>query len=246
MKRGAPLLPGLPPLRYLPAEAADPFAGRAWPLHMIGSHERYDRAGGALLCECSRALIGGPGLLMLVPLRYGRDGRQAPEGGPVRGGWRPLIYFFDREGLGGGGSMHELEYRHAMTTRSLEEHREANRRASDLLLEHLNPQQRLDFARSERFYVRGEANALYAVRLGDGAAIVDPRTREELVSICYHPEGWMPWEDVALATKLALESGIEGEALVLSTGRTRPIRAPRAASRAEREAWAMERELLRA
>lgn len=99
----------------------------------------------------------------------------------------------------------------------------ARDRARKLLVEWLSPQQRIDLARDGHFYVAGELNRLYEIQLGNGAAIVDPVTRERRVTVCYHPETWLPDEDVALATKLLIEQGVEGEKILLETGICRPL-----------------------
>lgn len=96
----------------------------------------------------------------------------------------------------------------------------ANRRARALLLEHLTPQQRIDYHAWKCFYVRGELNPLYRVEPGNGYQIVDPISRETTVSICLHPDDWIPDDDVALATKLAIDAGIDSEAGLLEAGKT--------------------------
>jgi hypothetical protein len=119
----------------------------------------------------------------------------------------------------------------------------ARDRADAYLRDALSPQQRLDLAADDCFYVPGELNKLYSVRLGNGAGVVDPETRVELVSICYHPDAWMPHADVALATKLLIESGREGEEILLSEGQTRVVAKPRPATKLERELWKREQEI---
>lgn len=95
----------------------------------------------------------------------------------------------------------------------------ANRRASAILREHLTPQQRVDLAAEKAFYVRGRINRLYRVEPGNGFQIVGPVSREILVTFCLHPDEWIPADDVALATKLAIDAGEETEAELLSAGR---------------------------
>lgn len=97
----------------------------------------------------------------------------------------------------------------------------ANGRANAILRENLAPQQRLDLAVRNAFFVRGHVNRLYCVRLGNGFSIVDPVTHDETVSLCLHPDSWMPHADVALATKLAIDSGQDGEAELLGAARPR-------------------------
>jgi hypothetical protein len=118
---------------------------------------------------------------------------------------------------------------------------EACERAGRLLLDCLSWQQRLDLLAGESFYCRGEINRLYEVVLGEGFYVVDPATRQRLVSFCLHPEEWLPHADVALATKLGIEAGRDTEEELLAAanpttmrGRTRPTEGEAAALRLER------------
>lgn len=122
--------------------------------------------------------------------------------------------------------------------------REAEKKADRLLLEHLAPAQRLDLKAYGWFYARGTINKLYRIQPGNGCAIANPRTREVGVSLCLHPERWMPDGDVALATLLLIQSGPEGEEEMLAGARPRlgPVYSP--STRLERAAWERERELL--
>lgn len=99
----------------------------------------------------------------------------------------------------------------------------ARERARAILVEHLTPQQRLDLAATDSFFVRGNVNRLYRIELGNGFQTVDPETHEPLVSFCLHPEEWMPHADVALAIKLAIDSGQDGEAEMLSAANPRVV-----------------------
>lgn len=121
---------------------------------------------------------------------------------------------------------------------------QANQKAERILAEHLSPLQRIDLAADGHFYVRGTINKLYAIEPGNGAMIVDPLTHEPLVSLCLHTDDWIPHADVALATKLAIESGREGEEEMLAGANPRVLRPTRRATSLHRRAWAMERELL--
>lgn len=121
---------------------------------------------------------------------------------------------------------------------------EANERADAILREHLSPQQVLDLEASNGFYVRGTVNRLYRVELGNGLQIVDPRTRTTSVSLCLHPERWIPHADVALATKLAIESGPDGEKEMLAGARKRIVGMHRRPTREDAHAWQLERDLL--
>lgn len=120
----------------------------------------------------------------------------------------------------------------------------ANARADRLLREHLNPQQRIDLEANNCFYVQGVVNRLYCVRLGNGAAVVHPETRAEVLSLCLHPEEWIPDADVALATKLLIDAGRDGEAELLEGARATSLRARTRPSAVERAAWERERDLL--
>lgn len=121
---------------------------------------------------------------------------------------------------------------------------EANDRADLILREHLAPQQLLDLDASGGFYSRGTIHRLYRVELGNGAQIVDPETRRPVASMCLHPERWMPHADVALATKLAIESGPEREKEMLAGARTRWYGSVTPPTRGDRAAWERERNLL--
>lgn len=100
----------------------------------------------------------------------------------------------------------------------------ANARAKRLLREHLAPQQLLDLDALAGFFVRGTINRLYYVDVGNGFDIVDPVTHQHKVSLCLHPDDWMPYEDVALAIKLGIDGGKESEAELLEAARPRLIR----------------------
>jgi hypothetical protein len=117
----------------------------------------------------------------------------------------------------------------------------AGARARAILLEHLSPQQRLDLARRRGFFVRGEINRLYFVEPSNGLQIVDPVTHEATVSLCLHPDEWMPHDDVALATKLALDAGADTEAEMLEAARPRMLRRTEAERWQHRRAYALER-----
>lgn len=122
---------------------------------------------------------------------------------------------------------------------------EATVRAEAILREHLCPQQLLDLEASGSFVVRGTVNKAYRVRLGNGCEIVSPETHRPFVSMCIHPETWMPDADVALATKLLIESGPDGENELLAGARTTAMPPPRRASfRWERHARDLERALI--
>lgn len=120
----------------------------------------------------------------------------------------------------------------------------ANLRARELLLEYLAPQQRLEYVRDDGFHVRGTINPLYWVAVGNGASIVDPRTHEQAVSLCLHTDDWIPDADVALATKLLIESGPAGEKEMLEGARPRVVRRQLAVRDVDVRAWEIERHLL--
>lgn len=124
------------------------------------------------------------------------------------------------------------------------DHDAANDRAGRVLRENLCPQQRIDLEAWGRFYVRGAVNQLYAVRPGNGFAIVHPETRQELASVCLHPEYWMPHDDVALSVKLLVDAGPRGEEELLAGGRVTWIGGRTRAHPLERRAWDVERHLL--
>lgn len=110
---------------------------------------------------------------------------------------------------------------------------EARRKADAILREHLAPQQLLELEARSRFHVRGRVNALYRIDLGNGFYVVDPTTLEPLVSFCLHTEEWIPHADVALAVKLAIDSGQDGEAEILAAANPTPLMRQRRASAAD-------------
>lgn len=98
----------------------------------------------------------------------------------------------------------------------------ADEKAEELLGEHLNPLQWLEWKAGNNFHVRGAATGnTYEVRVGDGFLLVDPVTHETMASYCLHPEHWIPDADVALSIKLGLEDPtMEPELLEAAKGRT--------------------------
>lgn len=123
----------------------------------------------------------------------------------------------------------------------------ARDRAAIVLREHLSPLQRIDLEAWGWFFCRGTANPLYQVYPGHGVWIVDPETRAARVTVCIHPEHWIPDDDIALACKMLIESGVEGEEELLAGGRSTVIprkRTEKPATALERRAWHMEREML--
>lgn len=118
---------------------------------------------------------------------------------------------------------------------------QANARAKRILRENLAPQQVIDLERHGGFFVRGRINKLYFIEVGNGFAISDPVTHRSTVSLCLHPEEWMPHEDVALATKLAIDSGEEGEAELLEAANPRVLNFDRRVSAHERVARQLEK-----
>lgn len=188
------------------------------------------------------------GRMMLLPRSYGQaavrdviaggDGLCALHDDPdAIWSWRPLLYEMKAEGLQRLGSQGELVWRYGIIYAMLDraesietgvpfESRmeKANARADALLREHLDWHQQVDLEIRGHFYAAGEVNALYKIRSGDGFAIVDPVTKEELVSFCLHPETWMPDSDVALAILLLLQQGAEGEKKLLGGARPTLLR----------------------
>lgn len=176
--------------------------------------------------------------------------------------WRWGLAEVERHKLELQGDLADLGAKCAEEGKSFEEYRElgealiaesmggqleqtrADARAAAILREHLNAQQRIDLEAAGHFFVRGQINRLYRIEPGNGAAIVHPETRRELVSICLHPERWMPHDDVALATKLLIESGADGEREMLEGGRSRYRGGRTRSTRPERRAWELERDLL--
>jgi hypothetical protein len=121
---------------------------------------------------------------------------------------------------------------------------EANKRADKLLAENLNAFQAVEKAAHNRFRVRGGITSdIYEVQVGDGFRRVDPFTGEVVRSYCLHPEYWIPDADVALATKLSLESP-ELEMQTIRNARATPLQRRIRASDEDRLAASIECELI--
>lgn len=121
---------------------------------------------------------------------------------------------------------------------------QATSRARELLLRFLSPQQRLEYLRFNTFHVRGTINRLYQLHIGDGTAIVDPLTQEPLVALCLHSEEWIPDEDNALAVKLLIESGADGEEQFLAACEPLVYSQRQRPRRFDRAAWQLHHRLL--
>lgn len=120
---------------------------------------------------------------------------------------------------------------------------EAEARADRILREHLNPQQLLDLAGHDWFYVRGNLNRLYRVEIDNGCQVVHPSTHAVLASLCIHTDDWIPGADVALATKLMIDAGPETEAELLAGAKATPYAGRTKAERWERWCGDAERDL---
>lgn len=167
--------------------------------------------------------------------------------------WRPWIYHRESDHISCMGSQTEMLWRHSIHGMLKElngggdeqDMTAACERARNLLLENLTPHQRIQFAARNAFAVRGALTRnMYWIELGNGFAILDKTTAYRTVSYCYHPTYWMPHEDVALATKLALEDP-ELEQQVLETAKVSLCSYPeRPVTRAEKYARDIECELV--
>lgn len=215
---------------------------RDWPLRLRAAYESDH--GKIHVVEAMWACFDLPTLnYILLPSSWGNFMARSPSGlGRIGSGslrvWRPLMYEWQHNGdLRRLGSQTELAWRFGTMLAGIaliagdegEKHfREywegAQKRAEMLLREHLTPQQLLDLEVRGHFFVRGEINKLYAIDPGNGFAICDHLTQEPTVSCCLHPEQWLPHDDVALATKLLLESGKSGEEEALSACRSYPVK----------------------
>lgn len=175
--------------------------------------------------------------------------------------WRPRVYWLSvPDEIDGKGSQQELDYRHMIVSGLTDlaarmerragglvevelpawsSHMGANERAESLLLSHLNVQQRLEYSVTQSFHVPGEVNKLYLIEAGNGFSIVSPWTGEKWVSYCFHPEYWIPDADIALATKLLIDQGKEGEEKALAGGN--PTVLPRGRAETAAERWMMPR-----
>jgi hypothetical protein len=117
---------------------------------------------------------------------------------------------------------------------------ESRERSREILWEHLSAWQRLDLLAWGRFNVSGKINPQYRIDPGNGFDIVDPVTHESLVTFCLHPDDWMPFDDVALATKLAIDAGRESEQELLEAARPRVNRVTRRPNQRLRRAAELE------
>ncbi len=87
---------------------------------------------------------------------------------------------------------------------------EAERRATELLLDHLDAQQIADFKRARRFVVHSrDGERAYRIQYGKqgNVYLLDKDRRTPVASYCIHPDiNCCPTEDVMLAQKLLLEA----------------------------------------
>ena len=121
---------------------------------------------------------------------------------------------------------------------------EAKVRARETLLAWLTPQQRLEYLATDKFFVRGTINTLYQVDSNNGLQVVDPETARPLLYICLHTDEWIPGDDNALAAKLLIDSGPDGEEQLLAGGNCRLSGEHLKPEWWERELWSMHRELI--
>lgn len=120
---------------------------------------------------------------------------------------------------------------------------EAIDKARALLLERLTSQERIEYLATGAFRVRGASGSLYRVTPGNGFELVSPYTDKAWISFCLHPEEWIPHEDVALATKLALQDE-EMEQQVIGRAGSVQLRIGRGATGDDLAAMRLERKLL--
>lgn len=205
-----------------------------------------------------RAQSGGL-TLMLIPKWYPMASLLAPDGlVPLHHSpeafwiWRPQIYRLKLLDEGGTcwqrqGSQTELAWRHGLFEAIVYQRtvmHEADERAHHLLCDHLTSFQRLELAATGKFRVRGAATKnMYSIEVGDGFSIIDNVTCERVVSYCLHPEAWIPHEDVALATKLALEDE-DLEVECLENARPVVLRQTERPSKRQQVAAKLEKELI--
>lgn len=197
------------------------------------------------------------GMTMLFPRSYGISCLVSPDDMvPLHHGenawwtWRPRLFRKMLIGWQGLGSQTELAWRRGLMDMMISGREgytmgEADDRAAALLQENLSPQQRLELAALGTFRVRGaKTRNVYRIDIGNGFEIVDKATGEAVVSYCLHTDAWIPHDDVALATKLALEDpDLEVECLENARMTMRPR--GRRATWADRRAAVMEREMIR-
>lgn len=160
-----------------------------------------------------------------------RDGLARLHDSPCAQEWRPALYYLNAKGVWtASGSQQELQWRLLVNQVETDDHsvsmEESINRARALLKSMLTPLQQIQLVACNAFSVRGALTGnLYWIDLGDGFYILDKKTYQLTVSYCYHPEYWMPDEDVALATKLVLEDP-ELEPAVLETAKMSIVRGP--------------------
>lgn len=206
----------------------------------------------------------------LVPLYIIRDEHGQYQAGEQK--WRPQIYRVTWDGgFETAGSQHELEWRYGLfeMSRMLREHRELRERdpngwlrdegvsddwpitaayvrAEATLRENLTTYQQVDLAVTGGTQFRcvgGLTGNLYSIELGNGFKLLHRKSGQPMVSYCYHPEEWLPYPDVALATKLLLEDP-EREEEVLKAGRSRVISLGSVDGDLARHVYELERDLL--
>jgi hypothetical protein len=227
------------------------------PLGGLPSYEHED--GGLVVYDILGAQASSNGNMMLFSRWYGTASVLAPDDlVPLHHEptaiweWRPLVYRRSMYGCWMGlGSQSELGWRYGMNQVMAAAYADgeftmdrSDERAATLLHEQLSAYQLTELALSGRFRVVGGATGhTYEVELGDGFDRVDPTTGETLVDYCFHPEGWIPNADVALATKLALEDE-ELEADTLANARATIRRPTQHATPEQRRAREIELELI--
>lgn len=223
------------------------------------SYESDD--GKLLVLDVLLAQMNGDGHVKLLSRWYGSACVLAPDGlAPLHHspgalwGWRPKIYYRTFVGWSCMGSQQELGWRHGLGQMQAIIHGamdeadfdmvDADHRARKILLENLTPQQQIEYHACDKFRCRGATTGnMYLIEPGNGFAIIDKHTCEIVVSYCLHPDGWIPHDDVALATKLALEDA-ELEEECLKNARSVFHKPDPRAPRIDQYVYDMERELL--
>jgi hypothetical protein len=225
----------------------------------MASYEHDD--GNLLVLDLLVAQLSVSGL-MLFPRDYGTDAVVAPDGlvplhhSPAAWwAWRPCLRRLSlndccEPGWSIIGSQSELAWRYGLMQVTHMRHDEfaeftmddAHERAERLLLDNLTAHQHLEHAATGNFRVRGaKTGHTYRIAVGDGFERIDPESGKTITSYCLHTEEWMPADDQALATKLALEDeDLEPE--VIKGARAYPRSAPRPPSLDEARAAKIEGE----
>lgn len=98
------------------------------------------------------------------------------------------------------------QYRAAERERKMRRE-EGAKKATELLLKFLSPEQRAMYEAAERFHVRGSDGGLYEIRLGSHGNVYRREGDTFVERLCCQPNDYtLPFADVVLLQKLAIET----------------------------------------